>query len=426
MKFLKLSAWILAPLFMVVLGYLFHLPPLLPEPVSPGIIAIVILDPVSRAVIDQKPETTHVLSELRGTGMCGTVLPGGYASMDDAICEILSGKDSRKLAWIPRRFDPETYSFRMHDTTGNQDGMLPDILKQHGCGVTCVLPGAEESFTVDRKTNDSGVIIVYLPRNGASEKDYLSAVNGHLRSYAGIAGTWLVISPMHRRAVSRRFHVNQWLLQNGYLAVNPDGSMDYRNTRVFYAGENEPGIRVNRCLSYASGVVPRDEYEDLLKTLGKDLRSIVIPADEYRGGGGRLFGGIYRGDESYPRRQEGEFPDIEWELRDETVAIVADFPGDPSADPWQYPEKNTEIDRPGGWMCLFGPSFDIIVEDETGLDTLLAADITPTILFLLGLPAARDMQGRILQPLMSETLQLRTPAAVESYSFHDPFVEQEM
>jgi hypothetical protein len=424
MKFLRLSVWVLAPLFMIVLGYLFHLPPLLPEPVSPGAIAIVILDPVSREIIDQKPESAPVLSKLRGTGMCGTVLPGGYVSMEEAVCEIFSGKDSRKLARVPRMFDSETYSFRMHDTAGIQDGMLPDILERQGRVVTCILPGADEP--VAGAADKSDVIIVYLPRNEASESEYLALVNEYLHSYTGITGTWLVISPMHRRIVSRRFHINQWLLQNGYLAVNPDGSTDYADTQAFYAGENEPGVRVNRSLSYASGAVPRAEYEDLLKTLGQDLRRIVIPADENLGGGGRLFGGIYRGEESYPRRHEGGYPDIEWELRDETVEIVSDLPGDPSADPWQDPGQDTDIDRPGGWMCLFGPSFDIIVEDETGLDTLLAADITPTVLFLLGLPAARDMQGRILQPLMTETLQLRTPAAVDGYSFHDPFVEQEL
>ena len=426
MKTLRLIAVFLAPLSMLFLGYLFLMPPIRPNPASPGVIAVVILDPVSRSIIDDFPDAIPTLAKLRGTGMCGTVLPGGALSMEETLCEILSGKDPGKLAEVPRMYNPNTNSFQTIEITDKQEGFLPDILNRYGRVTTRVMTSDENQST--NKTEIAAIkpdlLLFYIQNNNQSDSDYFKSINTILQEYTEIIGTWLVISPMHKSPVTWRFHINHWLLQNGYLTTNPDGSIDYSQTQAFYPGENESGVRVNRHLTYAIGSVPREDHENLMKELGKELRHLRIPMDDREIGGTLVFNGIFRGADHHTQRHEGWYPDIEWEMKNESIEIVADLLDDLSGSPWVTPEEGAEIQRPGGWMCLWGPPFDIIVDNEADLDMLLAADIAPTVLFLLNLPTAKDMQGRILQPLMVNSLQIQAPKVVNSFTFSDPFVEQ--
>lgn len=426
MKILRLAAVFLAPLSMLVLGYLFLMPPIRPDPVSPGVIAVVILDPVSRSIIDDFPDVIPTLAELRGTGMCGTILPGGSLSMPETLCEILSGKDPGKLALAPRMYDPKTYSFQTFEITDRQEGFLPEILNRYDRVMTRVIT-SDENQSLNKAeiiAAKPDLLLFYIQNDDESDVDYFRSVNTILQEYTDVIGTWLVISPMHKSPVTWRFHINLWLLQNGYLTTSPDGSIDFSQTQVFFAGENESGVRVNRNLTYSAGSVPREDHEDLMKELGKELRHLRIPTDDRKFGGTLVFNGIYRGADHHTQRHEGWYPDIEWEMKNESIEIVADLLDDLSGSPWVIPEEGAEMLRPGGWMCLWGPSFDIIVDNEADLDMLLAADIAPTALFLLNLPTAEDMQGRILQPLMVDSLQIRAPTVVNSFMFSDPFVEQ--
>ena len=50
-------------------------------------------------------------------------------------------------------------------------------------------------------------------------------------------------------------------------------------------------------------------------------------------------------------------------------------------------------------------------------------DVAPTLLAMLGLPAARDMPGRILDEALDEGLLRRVPERVDSYGGVDLAVE---
>ncbi len=444
MKYLKLLICVLAPLSMIVLGYLFLLPMPPPPPAEPGTIGVVILDPVDRHLMDEYADTLPLLAELRPVGMCGEVMPNGAESMDEAIREILTGKDPTKLMVTPHMFDPETYSVISRSPWQTLDGDMMNVLQRYGVTLKTVMPftgpendvnaqpdtaESETRFYQISDTDEADVILVYVPQMEMTGYDYMRMINDTLLPYQDIINTWILVSPMHHRQVTWRFHINQWLLQNEFLTLTEDGRIDYSASTAFYVDypENgEPGLRVNRYLSYSSGIVSRDEYEEVRKELGQKLRRIRVPVrgdDNTRGG--LLFTGVYRGEQEYVNRREGMFPEIIWEQRDKTVEISASMLTNADQSPWQPVRENTVIKRPGGWMCLFGAPFDIIVQDESKLDTLMAADVMPTVMFLLNLPVARNMQGRILQPLMTDVLQMRIPAEIEGYSVHDPLVQQE-
>jgi hypothetical protein len=444
MKHLKLFVFMLAPLFMIVLGYLFLLPMPPPPPAEPGTIGVVILDPVDRHLMDEYADTLPVLAELRPVGMCGEVIPNSAESMDEAIREILTGKDPTKLMVTPHMFDPDTYSVISRSPWQTLDGDMMSVLQRYGVTLKTVMPFAglendtieqpdkavsETWFSEISDTDEADVILVYVPQMELTGYDYMRLINDTLLPYRDIINTWILVSPMHHRRVTWRFHINQWLLQNGFLTLTEDGRTDYGASTAFYVDypdNGEPGLRVNRYLSYSSGIVSRDKYEEVRKELGQKVRRIRVPipgADDARGG--LLFTGVYRGEQEYIFRREGMFPEIIWEQRDKSVDISGQLLTHPDQNPWQPVPENMVIKRPGGWMCLFGAAFDIIVQDESELDILMAADVMPTVMFLLNLPVANDMQGRVLQPLMTNLLQLRIPAEIEGYSVHDPLVQQE-
>lgn len=415
MKRLSLFAWLLAPLGMIVLVWLFLLPPETEPARTVDTVGVVILDPVDPEDIRNNASAYPLLNRMIGEGLMGSVSPNGATSMDDATLEICTGKNSRKLRYGPETFNRETYDKISRDIRDLDLMVLRRIVRDARRPVRIVTVNG--NGTVDDRylppdSRRADLILVRIMNNGDDPSGYPARIDAVLTPLIPEASPWLVISPMTRIPVTGYWDVHRWLEEHAYLNRAEDGTVDMAQTRVFYAGGNEPGLRINRVLTYARGFVPRIDYEGLRKRIATELRTVPVPGDT-QDPPSPLFRRLYPGENIYTARAEGQYPDIVWELSDPSIAVME--------EPDDIPSHRVV---PGGWMLLYGHPFDEKLQDQTRLEDLLAADVTPTVLYLLRLPVARDMDGRVLRPLMTMTQHRSMPDYIDSYSLNDPLVDQ--
>lgn len=456
MKYLRLSAWLLAPAAMILLGYLFLLPPETPDTVWPGPIAIVILDPIDPSIIETIPDTASLLAHIRQHSISGPLACGYAASVEDAVREILTGTPVNKLRNATVHLDRDTVTLNTPSPWNRPgDTGLAAILPR--CNRTVRLladvgPAADDhpDLPATPVTGLPDLSICYIPRSALSDRDYLREIDSTLAPIAGTIDTWIVVCPFHYTPVTWRFHLNRWLAQHPVpaggdsTAMTPPSASDppvfersapasdslFASRNAFFVGDAvEPGVRINRDITFRSGTVRREDYERFRKDLAAALRTVTIPEEDNDSDDVRperpLFAKLFRGEQIFSGRSEGSFPDLVWEPGDESVEIVASMPADPDASPWQRVRQPGAVSRPGGWCAFSGPAFLARVESADALEGVTTADIAPTVLFLISCAVPRDMPGRVLQPLMKDAMQVRVPAYVDSYSWHDPLVQQE-
>src|SRR5262249_57139498 len=72
----------------------------------------------------------------------------------------------------------------------------------------------------------------------------------------------------------------------------------------------------------------------------------------------------------------------------------------------------TDEGAPDGYLLAVGDG----IRAEARLDRASVLDLAPTILYLFGLPVARDMEGRVLTEILDEDFALRHPVTfIPSY-----------
>ncbi|MCD4655530.1 hypothetical protein K8T06_16540 [bacterium] len=440
MKIFRLMAWLLAPLGMITLAYLFLLPPEQTSPFSTDSIGVMILDPLPLEILDTHTTKYPMLSRIRQEGLTGNILPNNSTTMDMAILEILSGKNPRKLRVSPFDINTETYepimksvdelefiSLRKIAIDAKQSVQIINVSSDGSVDCLQYPEGADNyTLTILRVRSESLSL-----KHSLSPEHYVTLVETVFRKIVETIDTWIVVCPMHDEPVTHLFQINNWLHERGYLNINDDGTFNFATTQAFYAGGNEPGLRINREMTYRKGSVPRIEYESVRKSLARDLRKIAKPVkqtnEETEEGvtpdDVMLFQKIFRGENSYSDRSEGHYPDLVWEQGDFSVGIIVDS-STTEHEYWLPAPFGTTWIRPGGWMMFHGTPFDHKLRDMDRLKRLIAADITPTVLYMLHLPVAKDMQGRVLRLVMSSLQHREMPTYIESYSMEDPLVEQ--
>jgi predicted AlkP superfamily phosphohydrolase/phosphomutase len=78
-----------------------------------------------------------------------------------------------------------------------------------------------------------------------------------------------------------------------------------------------------------------------------------------------------------------------------------------------YDDGRGNVKAPPGVLFLWGPP----VEPGTRLQTPTLFDITPTVLYLMGIPSGRDMDGRVLTEALRPSLLARRP--IQFVATHD-------
>ncbi len=195
-------------------------------------------------------------------------------------------------------------------------------------------------------------------------------------------------APFHRS-----FHVNSWLLENGYLALKPGvrrsevaylSGIDWRRTRAYALGIN--GLYLNRRGRERDGVVSRGaESEQLLQELVGRLEALQDPET------GRVpVKHAYRADVVYTGPHAGDGPDI-------VLGYERGYRGSNESALGRLPEAifADNLLKWSGDHCMAADEVPGIIVSSRKLEkpdpSLL--DMAPTFLRIFGLESAPDMIG---------------------------------
>lgn len=142
----------------------------------------------------------------------------------------------------------------------------------------------------------------------------LDGVVGEALDLIGESGTLIVMSDHGFTSWRRSFHLNAWLVENGYLTArdsnesNDSGfltNIDWPRTRAYGLGIN--GLYLNLRGRERDGAVSPSDYDELLKEIGDKLLALKDPAT-----GGPVVTKVYPSREYYQDRGSLEVgPDMQ-------------------------------------------------------------------------------------------------------------------
>jgi predicted AlkP superfamily phosphohydrolase/phosphomutase len=217
------------------------------------------------------------------------------------------------------------------------------------------------------------------------------------------------------------FHVNNWLAKKGYLVWSEAAAqekpaallgvgqvarhtwlLDWTKTLAFATTPTSNGINIaiNQDGSTA-GVAPAD-YQAFRAKLVEELREVRSPED-----GERIMSNIYLREDVFPGPSGGLGPDITLEMRD--GGLVSILPGPEIVS--QRPVVSG-AHRPLGIFGARGPGI------RKGFDggELSILDVAPTVLYSLGLPVYKDLEGRVPEEMFEKAVLKEKPIQTASAS----------
>ncbi len=203
----------------------------------------------------------------------------------------------------------------------------------------------------------------------------------------------LVVSDHGFAPYHRHFHVNRWLLDNGYLTlrqgVEPSevsylSGIDWRRTRAYAIGIN--GLYVNLRGRERRGTVDPDyEREELLQELVEKLESTVDPVT-----GRRAIKYAYRTDEVYSGPETVNAPDI-------VMGYYAGYRGSDDSASGEVPPTvfSDNMKRWSGDHCMAADEVPGVIISSRPIDKIdpELLDMAPTFLKLYGLEPLPEMVG---------------------------------
>lgn len=195
----------------------------------------------------------------------------------------------------------------------------------------------------------------------------------------------------------RIFYANTWLQQNGYLAWAPEVPVDSRSrlaleshaettalfdwdrTDAFALTSSSNGIFIRRTREAGEPGVSPDAYPAFRERLIRGLLDCRDPRN-----GQRVIRRVLTREEAFPGREMDKAPDLTLVMRDYSFLSVlrADSPLQPRLEPYG-------IHHPDGVLVAHGPG----VAPGRTLAARSILDVTPTLLYLLGLPVPVDLEG---------------------------------
>lgn len=265
-------------------------------------------------------------------------------------------------------------------------------------------------------------------------------VVGHRLRMLDERTTLFVLSDHGFGPVHRRYNVNRFLLEHGFLALEGDtgphplrsraietlqaigrtldvlnlrgrlldnrqrealrrrldqsaaAAVDWTRTRAYYTGLTGQGLYVNLAGREATGIVPRGgPYEEVRDRLIAALAGLRDPET-----GEPVVSAAYRREEIYTGLHVATLPDVVFSfgvrpyLPSERLAVQAVIEPMP-------PESSGGRHYPEGIVLAAGPG----IRQGAVLDGARLIDITPTVLYALGLPVPEDMDGRVLTEMFT-------------------------
>ena len=183
---------------------------------------------------------------------------------------------------------------------------------------------------------------------------------------------------------NRCMDLNRWLHEQGYLAVDEEGAVDWSRTRAYSMGL--AGIYVNQQGREAEGIVPSEEAAALKREIAAKLQEDTDPdtgdcAVRQVFEAARIYSGLYAEDS----------PDLvvgwaqgyrnSW---DSVLGKVGDAAYFDNPKPWAADHCMHPAEVPGVFFC----------DRKVDAEDIWIGDIAPTVLDLLGVEAPGTMDGR--------------------------------
>lgn len=159
-------------------------------------------------------------------------------------------------------------------------------------------------------------------------------------------------------------------------------------------------VFVHRTNRYSQGIVENDEYEDLLKRLAADLQAVTDPQT-----GELVFEHVTRAAEVYEGQRVAEGPDLLLIPNDWQYMVYGDF-----GNEWFHAPQNRNADH--DMEGLFMAAGDGIGSGSAHLE---AADVAPTLLYLLDLPVLEGIDGEVVSDVLAGGKTPR-PKTIEAVS----------
>jgi len=249
----------------------------------------------------------------------------------------------------------------------------------------------------------------------------LDAILGELIAAAGPDTNVILMSDHGFATFTRLFNIHSWLFDESFstpaegaeLPPRSDGplaesrpaehkrrmaQLDTRRSLAFaQACEGAFGsVRLNVRGREPDGCVAPEEQEELLARIEAGLRAIRV-------GEAALVTNVWRGTDLYPGPHGSVVPDLMFEVLADVQVVASDV--QPTFATHAHPVPDHARD---GILVAAGPR--IRREAERGRAAI--ADIAPTALHLLGLPAHEEMSGTVQSTWVSGQAQVRRiPAA---------------
>lgn len=291
----------------------------------------------------------------------------------------------------------QQFAFAIYDVYAQLDDILGRIMKQVDDDVNIIIMsdhGAGSCYQIIQLNEwlKAKGYLKYKEGLGKRKKDILTKINNRILEMRGMIPKWL-----------RRGFKSLWVSrQDSVLSDSLNLFLDWKATKA-YAEGTVGNIRINLEGREPEGTVaPGKDYEQLREELMVGLKELKDPQT-----GKRVIKGVYTREELYSGDQMNDLPDLIAVSEDgyrcvgnlKRLGIKADDRTIFRRDYWSGDHR---ID---GTLILYGPD----IKSGYGIENAGIMDIAPTVLYLLGLPVPKEMDGQVL-----------TLALEEDYLRHQP------
>jgi len=214
-----------------------------------------------------------------------------------------------------------------------------------------------------------------------------------VRTREKVSGTvkwWLQkLDPLGFRKVLRRILLKSPARMKAYSFLN---YVDWSKTKAYSASNTESGIYINLKGREPQGVVePGQEAEELQAFIVKKLKELRHPKT-----GEPLVNRLYTREDIYKGPFVEKSPDVIFFLNDgEYIADVQLNPELFQPISWKTGSGTHRLE---GFFVGSGP----YIKDGLELDSPNIIDLAPTILGLMDVPIPSDMEGRVLETMLTE------------------------
>ncbi len=236
----------------------------------------------------------------------------------------------------------------------------------------------------------------------------------------------ILVSDHGISSLKRILHLNRCLSEKGYLKFKPKeewkkfakdileknvsyifGKVDWSKTKAYAVGKRG-AIYVNLKGREPNGIVSKRDYKKIIEKLKKDLKNTEDPET-----GEKIVKKAFSRDELFFGKNIQKAPDILIFLNDGYFPFGYAF----NYDKPDSISVNDRIDQPFVTGIESGDGILLIrdknIEANATFKNSKIIDLTPTLLYLLGLPVPKDMDGKVLEEIFKKSCLQKNPITYE-------------